>query len=110
MKNSVDCASPPGGEICCGDGQTPICVILDGKARGLCRTISNAVSESPELLISAIVDEVVAVIGEAYREEALEDMRFYDGMVSYESRNGRVRVTAKQVTSERDAPESMALG
>lgn len=94
--------------MCCEDGLTPICIVQDGQAQGACRNLSARVSESPDLLSRAIVDVIAELAGEEYRVDASQNIFFFDGVISYESTDGRVQVRATRVLAERDNPGQLA--
>lgn len=108
MRNCVECPSPPGGEVCCEDGDTPICVIKDGRSRSLCRMISFQVSQSPEVFARAIVDDIVSMVGGEYHTEFLNNIFLVGGIFSFDSEDGRVRISAKQITSESGTRQTTA--
>ena len=99
-RNCVECSKPPGGRVCCDDGLTPICLIKDGRTEGLCRMISSFDSGSAYNFATAIADDVAAFAGEEYRDEFVTFTSFAGGIFSFASLDGRVRMTAKPVTSE----------
>jgi len=94
--------------MCCENGETPLCIINDGEAEGLCRKISLSVSEDPDLLMRVIVDIIAERVGETYRDDALQNISFRGGVISYESSDGYVQVRATQVLAERGNPDLLA--
>ena len=105
----VSCHKPPGGRACCPDGQTPMCLVKDGEAHTVCLPISEAVSASPDQLRTAIAEIIVGIAGKDYRGDALANTRFADGIVSYESYDGKIRARAKQVLSASGSSAGLAL-
>lgn len=108
MKTCTDCHDPPGGEVCCEGGLTPICIIQDGKAQGTCRKLSQHASESPAKFIEEMVDIIAELAGERYRNDASDNILFFNGGVSYESSDENVRVRATQVPAMRGSPAQVA--
>lgn len=108
MRECADCPDPPGGRTCCDGGLTPMCYIEEGKTVGVCLDIPQSVSESPDQLVQAIVDAIVDLAGEDYRDDAGRNVTFYNGILYYESTDRRIRASAKQVLAERGSPTDLA--
>lgn len=108
MAECVDCFDPPGGRVCCHNGQTPMCLIKDGKVHSVCLEISRAAAASPPQFARAVADAIVRVVGEGYRDDVLANFSFAGGILSYQSFDHRIMVTARQVLSDSNSGAIMA--
>lgn len=103
MTNCVDCLDPPGGTACCeSPDDTPMCFIKDGKANTVCLQIPKSGLGSDESFRRHILIELRKLIEKEYREEFLKNFEVTDGIARFESADGRMKITARNMFKNPD--------
>jgi|GEM_PF-7114934 len=99
MSNCVECHDPPGGEACCPDHLTPMCVIKKGKPRTHCISVSRRISTDPERFRTFIVRAIIKRIGAQYRKEVNQSFTVTEGFGEFVSQDGAIKVSVQNITT-----------
>lgn len=97
MSNCVKCKDPPGGEVCCDDGLTPVCIVKKGKAYSHCLNIKKKTSENARAFHAFVVKAIIKLIPKNYAQEFSTNFVVEDGLGSFSSSDGYIQVTVQNI-------------